>query len=136
MSDGGMFSGASPSRTRCARNPTGRPDAPARYGIALGVSIVVGNQKCAIGLQPTDPDEVYVVYRDERREWEAALPALRRMREEKGWRYLAENSGLSERAIRYALNGGMMPHRRARERLVALNARRVGGPSSARRRET
>lgn len=68
----------------------------------------------------TDPDEVYVVYRDERREWEAALPRVRRIRDEKGWRYLAEASGLSERTLRYALNGGTMPHREARVRLLAL----------------
>ena len=68
----------------------------------------------------TDPDDVYVVYRDERREWEALLPALRRLRDERGWRYLAEASGLSERALRYALNGGTMPRREARERLASL----------------
>jgi hypothetical protein len=68
----------------------------------------------------TDPDDVYVEYRDERREWEAALPALRRLREEKGWRHLAEAAGLSERSLRYALNGGKLPHRRARARLQAL----------------
>lgn len=68
----------------------------------------------------TDPDDVYVVYRDERREWEAVLPALRRIREERGWRYLAEASGLSERAVRYALNGGKMPRTEARGRLLAV----------------
>jgi hypothetical protein len=40
-----------------------------------------------------DPDDVYVEYRDERREWEAAVPRLRRLRGERGWRYLAEASG-------------------------------------------
>ena len=68
----------------------------------------------------TDPDDVYVVYRDERRECEALLPALRALRDERGWRYLAEASGLSERALRYALNGGTVPHREARERLQAI----------------
>lgn len=67
-----------------------------------------------------DGDEVYLVYRDERREWEAALPALRRVREERGWRYLAERSGLSERAVRYALKGGKVPHEAARKRLLVL----------------
>ena len=67
----------------------------------------------------TDPDDVYVVYRDERREWAALLPALRALRDERGWRALAEASGLSERALRYALNGGTMPRREARERLMA-----------------
>ena len=68
----------------------------------------------------TDPDEVYVEYHDERREWEAAMPALRRLRDEKGWRYLAEASGLSERALRYSLNGGKVPRHQARSRLLAL----------------
>jgi hypothetical protein len=66
----------------------------------------------------SDPDEVYVVYRDERLEWEAALPALRQLRAAHGWRHLAETSGLSERALRYALNSGKVPHREARARLV------------------
>ena len=67
-----------------------------------------------------DPDEVYVEYRDERREWEATLATLRALRDERGWRYLAEASGLSERALRYALNGGKVPHREARTRLLNL----------------
>jgi hypothetical protein len=71
----------------------------------------------------TDPDEVYVVYRDERREWQADLPALRQLRDERGWRALAEASGLSERALRYALNGGTVPHRPARRALLALLGR-------------
>jgi hypothetical protein len=50
------------------------------------------------------------------------LPALLRVRDEKGWRSLAEASGLSERALRYALNGGKMPHREARTRLLRLVA--------------
>lgn len=68
----------------------------------------------------TDPDEVYVEYRDERREWDAALPALRRLRDERGWQALAEASGLSERALRYALNGGKVPHERGRRSLLRL----------------
>lgn len=70
----------------------------------------------------TDPDDVYVIYRDERREWEMVVPALRRLRDERGWRYLAEASGLSERAVRYALNGGKMPHRAARDALLRLSS--------------
>ena len=73
-----------------------------------------------------DADEVYVEYRDERREWEAALPALQRLRDERGWRYLAERSGLSERAVRYALNGGKLPRRAAREQLTRLASEDVG----------
>ena len=61
----------------------------------------------------SDPDgDYYVEYRDERQEWETALPALRALRphrDGRGWRALAEGSGLSERALRYALNGGKMP---------------------------
>jgi hypothetical protein len=68
----------------------------------------------------TDPDEVYVEYRDERREWEAMLPALRGRRDELGWRHLAERSGLSERAVRYALNAGRVPHEPARTLLLRL----------------
>lgn len=71
----------------------------------------------------TDPDDVYVEYRDERREWAAVLPALQRLRDERGWQHLAEASGLSERAIRYALNGGKMPHSAARHRLTSLLVR-------------
>lgn len=70
----------------------------------------------------TDPADVYVEYRDERREWNLMLPELRRLRDERGWRYLAEASGLSERELRYVLNGGKVPHREARDRLVRLAA--------------
>ena len=80
----------------------------------------------------TDPDEVYVTYRDERAEWAQALPALQRLRDEKGWRYLAEASGLSERALRFALNGGTVPHREARERLAALSAEALEAQGSRR----
>ena len=72
----------------------------------------------------TDPDEVYVVYRDERAEWAQMLPALRALRDELGWRYLAEVSGLSERALRYALNGATVPRMRARKRLHAATVSR------------
>jgi hypothetical protein len=96
---------------------------------AVGLPVHIGKESNRLeevqdGLV-TDPTEVYVEYRDERREWEAVLPALRALREEKGWRYLAETSGLSERAIRYALNGGKMPHGDARGRLQA-SAKRSG----------
>jgi hypothetical protein len=69
-----------------------------------------------------DPDEATVEYRDERAEWEAVVPALRRLRDEKGWRYLAEASGMSERAVRYTLNEGKVPHQEARRRLRGLVA--------------
>lgn len=90
---------------------------------AVGLPVHIGKESNRLeevqGGLVTDPDDVYVEYRDPRREWEAALPALRRVRDEKGWRYLALAAGLSERAIRYSLNGGKMPHREARERLLA-----------------
>lgn len=92
--------------------------------VAVGLPVHIGKESNRLdevedGLV-TDPDEVYLVYRDERREWEAALPALRVLRDERGWRALAEASGLSERALRYALNGGKVPRREARERLLRL----------------
>ena len=69
-----------------------------------------------------EANDGYTVYRDERAEWAATLPGLRRLRDEKGWRYLAGASGLSERELRYALNGGKVPHMEARARLIALVA--------------
>jgi hypothetical protein len=91
---------------------------------AVGLPVHIGKESNRLdevqGGLVTDPDEVYVEYRDPRREWEAALPALRRLRSEKGCRHLAQASGLSERALRYALNGGKVPHRDAREALLAL----------------
>jgi hypothetical protein len=66
-----------------------------------------------------DLDNVLIQYVDERGEWEAALPALQRPRDECGWRLLADASRLTERAIKYALNGGKMPHPDARRRLLA-----------------
>jgi hypothetical protein len=91
---------------------------------AVGLPVHIGKESNRLeevqdGLV-SDPDEVYLEYRDERREWEAALPALRRLRDEKGWRHPAEASGLSERALRYALNGGKMPHQAARRLLFGL----------------
>jgi hypothetical protein len=67
-----------------------------------------------------DLDAVLSQYPDERAEWERAIPALRRLRDERGWGFLAEASGLSERALRYALNGGKMPHAEARRKLLHL----------------
>ena len=81
----------------------------------------------------TDADDVYVVYRDERREWELVVPALRRLRDEKGWRYLAIRAGLSERALRYTLNGGSRPHPKARRLLLALVGAHAGANIDARR---
>jgi hypothetical protein len=91
---------------------------------ALGLPLHIGKESNRLdevhdGLI-TDAGEVYVEYRDERREWEQVVPALRRLRDERGWRYLAEASGLSERALRYALKGRTMPHKAARKRLLAL----------------
>ncbi len=77
-----------------------------------------------------DADDVYLEYRDPRREWEAALPVLRAIRTGMGWRYLTEASGLSERALRYVLNGGRLPHPAARARLLALGG--AGGGESQR----
>jgi hypothetical protein len=94
---------------------------------AIGLPLHIGKESNRLeevqdGLV-TDPDEVYVTYRDERAEWAQALPALLRLRDEKGWRYLAEASGLSERALRYALNGGKVPHSEARRHLLDVIAR-------------
>jgi hypothetical protein len=76
-----------------------------------------------------DLDAVLIQYADERAEWEGALPALRKLRDQRGWRLLADASGLSEREIRYALNGGKMPHPQARRGLLALGAgANVGWP--------
>lgn len=70
----------------------------------------------------SDPDEVYTEYRDERREWVMAVPALRKLRQELGWRDLAAASGLSERALRDALNRARLPRAAARARLLSLRA--------------
>jgi hypothetical protein len=59
-------------------------------------------------------------YADQRGEWDALLPRLRELRAEHGTKYLMEVSGLSERAVRDALNRGRVPHRKAREALIAL----------------
>jgi hypothetical protein len=97
---------------------------PRLHVVARGVPVHLGKEAGHLdeveGGVINDPDEVYVTYRDERREWEAVLPDLRALRDECGWRYLAEASGLSERALRYALNGGKVPHREARARLLRL----------------
>lgn len=69
-----------------------------------------------------DVDGAYVEYRDARQEWQAVVPALLELRQRVGWRALAEASGLSERGLRYALNGGRVPHAAARQRLLRLAA--------------
>jgi hypothetical protein len=68
----------------------------------------------------SNADDVYVEYRDVRREWEATLPALRQLRADRGWRYLRDESGLCERALRDAVNGRRMPRHEARVRLLSL----------------
>jgi hypothetical protein len=99
---------------------------PRLHVVAVGLPLHIGKESNRLeevedGII-TDPAEVYVEYRDERREWEATLPALRRLRDERGWRHLADAAGLSERALRYALNGGKVPHREARAALIRLAA--------------
>jgi hypothetical protein len=68
----------------------------------------------------SDPEAVYIEYRDERREWEWFLPRLRQVRGRCGPSVLATHAGISERALRYALNAGKLPHRPAREALMAI----------------
>jgi hypothetical protein len=82
-----------------------------------------------------DPDDVYVEYRDERREWEIVVPMLRRLRDEHGWQFLAHTSGLSERELRYVLNGRKVPHRVARGALLRVAVSRghlPGDPAAPR----
>lgn len=67
-----------------------------------------------------DADEVYVEYRDEKREWEAAVPKLRGVRGLRGTKHLMDISGLSERAVRDALNRNRMPHPQARQALLRV----------------
>ena len=52
-------------------------------------------------------EDVYVEYRDDRREWEALLPALRAI----GASELARRTGMSERTLRSRLNSGRLPRR-------------------------
>jgi hypothetical protein len=59
-------------------------------------------------------------YFDELGEWNAVLPVLRGLREELGAAALCQHSGLKERALRYALNGGRLPRDAARSALLAL----------------
>jgi hypothetical protein len=112
-------------------DPGGGPGRRTSIGVLPRLHLIVAGVPRHIGKESNqleeveegailDPGAVYVEFRDERREWEAMLPALRRLREERGWRYLAEATGLSERAVRYALNAGVMPRRTARAVLVAL----------------
>lgn len=65
-------------------------------------------------------DQAYVEYRDQRQEWHVLLPQLRRMRAALGPKRLQESAGLSERALRDALNLGRLPRRRARAALLGL----------------
>jgi hypothetical protein len=64
--------------------------------------------------------DAYVEYRDERGEWEAAVPALRALRRAMGSAAFAEAAGMPDRTIRHALNSGAIPHRAARKRLGNL----------------
>lgn len=97
---------------------------PRLHVVADGVPVHIGKESNQLEEEESgaiaDPDEAVVGYRDERAEWEALLPALRRLRDERGWRSLAQASGLSERAVRYALNGGKVPRITARRRLLGL----------------
>jgi len=65
----------------------------------------------------------YVEYRDEAGEWsETVVPRLQATRSKRGWRYLVEASGLSEREVRAVLNDGVVPRAaiRVRVRGIAL----------------
>ncbi len=64
-----------------------------------------------------DPVPEYV---DERGEWEAARPSLRALGRRLGTKRLSVLSGVSARALRDALNGGRLPRRGARMRLMRL----------------
>ena len=104
----------------CVRSTVGY--LPRRHVVGVGVRHI-GKESNRIddveGGLISDSGEAYVNYVDERGEWAAALPALRVVRDLRGWRHLAEASGLSERALRYQLNGGKLPHARARRALMA-----------------
>lgn len=66
-------------------------------------------------------EDVYVDYRDDRREWcELVVPRLRELRRQRGSRVIADAAGLSLRELRYVLNGGKVPRAAARSRLRAL----------------
>ncbi len=112
-------------------DPRGGPGHRGSTGLLPRLDVVVAGLPVHIGKESnrleeveggviTDPGDVYVTYRDGRAEWEQVVPALRALRDERGWRYLANASGLSERAMRYALNSGRVPRREARDRLTRL----------------
>ncbi|MDQ3690968.1 MAG: hypothetical protein M3406_13235 [Chloroflexota bacterium] len=63
-------------------------------------------------------DDVYVEYRDARREWAAAVPRLQLI----GAIELARRTGMSARTMRSRLNSGRMPRKRDRQRLLELAA--------------
>lgn len=63
-----------------------------------------------------DANEVYVEYRDERREWEAAREVLRRI----GAPAVSRLSGMAPRTLRSRLNSGRVPHRRNRALLIEI----------------
>lgn len=102
-----------------------------RLLVAAGVPVHIGKESNRLEEVEEgaviDPDDAYTVYRDDRAEWTAVLPALRRLRDELGWQYLADRSGLSERAVRYALNGGKLPRQKGRSRLLSLLGRVESG---------
>lgn len=114
-------------------DPGGGPCTRATVGLLPRLDVRVAGVPAHIGKESNRLEEVeagavaardstYTVFRDDRAEWEASLPALRELRATIGWRRLAEASGLSERALRYAFNGGTLPRLRAREALLRLLA--------------
>lgn len=71
----------------------------------------------------SDPDEVYIEYRDDRREWERERHDLLRMAQDKGGILkLAREAGMSVRTLRSNLNTARVPraaHRALLSRLLA-----------------
>jgi hypothetical protein len=115
-------------------DPSGGPGMRTSTGLLPRLTVEVDGLPRHIGRESNELEEVesgsimnaspYTEYHDERQEWKAMVPRLRRLRDERGWRYLAAESGLSERAIRYALNDGRLPHREARGALMSLSQAR------------
>jgi hypothetical protein len=91
---------------------------------AAGLPVHIGKESNRLDEEESgavlDAEAIYAEYHDARAEWTAVVPALRRIRRARGWRILASASGLSERAIRYALDEGRLPHEPARSRLLRL----------------
>ncbi|TAM71234.1 MAG: hypothetical protein EPN50_04435 [Chloroflexota bacterium] len=87
--------------------------------IATGVPLHIGKESNRLdeeeGGAIVDPDEVTVEYRDPRAEWEMAPPALRRLRDERGWRYLPRRQGCPSEPCGMRRTGGSYRERR-RER--------------------